>query len=150
MNDQLSRLNKSLPANVTPMRPLARVNPDMSMQFPRMFERPSAHLTRIGSLLGVNASVDAQILLDGKRLVAVFACEWLFARVDAVVSGQPCGNAEGLVALVALVHAGGRGVVHSAVLSGLDVLVHAEVDVEGQEVEENVSAKATFEFGLLV
>ena len=64
MNNKLSRLDKSFAANVAFVWPFARVDSDVSMELSRVLESPSADVTRVRPLFGVNSPMDGQIFLD--------------------------------------------------------------------------------------
>jgi hypothetical protein len=55
------------------MRPLACVDAHVSVQFAAVLEATSAVGATVRLLLGVDAPVDAQVLLDRKRFSAHFA-----------------------------------------------------------------------------
>ena len=61
------------------MWPLARVDAHVTMQFTAVLETTSAVRATVRLLLGVNAAVDAQVLLDRKRFSAHLAHKWTFS-----------------------------------------------------------------------
>jgi len=79
MNDELTRLDEGFPTGGALMRPLARVDAHVTMQFPAVLESASAVRATVRFLLGVNAAVDAQVLLDRKRFTAHLALKRTFS-----------------------------------------------------------------------
>lgn len=82
MNDELARLDKSFTAIGALMRPLSRVNSHMPMQFAAVLETSAAVRATVRFLFRVDPTMDAQILLDGKRFAAHFAHKWPFSYID--------------------------------------------------------------------
>lgn len=56
------------------------------MQFAGMLKGASTDLTLVGSLLGMDATMHLQILLDAEQFVTELALERTFARVRAIVA----------------------------------------------------------------
>ena len=79
VDDKLSRLNKCFAAFGTRMRPLARVDAHVAVQFPAVFKSSTAMRATVRFLLGVDPTVNAQILLDGKGFPAHLANKRTFA-----------------------------------------------------------------------
>ena len=79
MNDELTRLDEGFPTGRALMRPLARVDTHVTMQFPAVLESASAVRATVRLLLSVDATVDAQVLLDRKRFTAHVALERTFS-----------------------------------------------------------------------
>ena len=73
MNDELTRLDEGFPTGRALMRPLARVDTHVTMQFPAVLESASAVRATVRLLLSVDATVDAQVLLDRKGFTTYFA-----------------------------------------------------------------------------
>ena len=55
MDDELARLDERLAADLAPVRPLARVDADVTVELARVLERAAAHVARVRALAGVHA-----------------------------------------------------------------------------------------------
>lgn len=86
MNNQLPTLDESLGTVGAFVRAFACVYPHMSVKFTRMFKSSFADVTLVGSFFGMDTRMHAQVLLDRKRFLAVFALVGFFTSVGSIVA----------------------------------------------------------------
>jgi len=75
MNYELTRLDETFLANGALMRPFSRVRTYMSLKFPAVLKSASAMRATVRFLVGVDTTMDVQILLGLERFVTHFALE---------------------------------------------------------------------------